>query len=315
MKTTKQSIFFHQRSVTDVRFHPDGDLLFASSKDATACATNLQGKLLGSFEKHEGSITTLDIQKNILATGSTDMSMILWDILTGKATDTVCADAVVRGIDYTDELFFCTDNTMNRECFIARYDSREGKPDKVYHPGSSITKLFKFRDLVIYSDDSGMVFQVDLKTHKVLKEKKIHSERITSLRPSPCRSFFVTGSKDTTVKIVDTLSLEEKKLFECEEPVNSACIFPTNDKLVTVGGIDARDVTTTKGKGVFDANFFDVVTQQKIGTYSAHFGTINAVDIHPAGTHYATGGEDGSICLALFGTDFYTAPFTSFDIV
>ena len=312
METTKQSVFFHKRPITDIRFHPDGDLLFASSKDSTASMMNLDGKLLGSFHEHHGSITTLSPSEFKLATGCTDMTLILWDILTGSIISSSNVDSVIRGCDFSDNLYFCTDKSMNKESFLGRYDIRTNKPERIHLVDSSPTSLFKSTNYLIFSNDSGEISKFDLRSNKIIGKRKVHKDKITALKPSACRSFFVSASKDSYSKIIDCETFEEKKVFGCDEPVNSAAIFPTNDKLVVVGGIDARDVTTTRGKGSFDALFFDVVTQQRVGHFTMHFGTINTVDVHPSGTHFATGSEDGSFCLVKLGLDFNNAPFTSF---
>lgn len=313
MESSKQSILFHKRPITDLRFHPDGDVFFASSKDCTASMINLKGEILGSFEKHEGSISTLAVHKNNLITAGMDLSFIMWDVITGNVAGQPSISSVVRGIDFSSSIFFCTDHSMNKECFIGQYDPRTPNVNKLYSSDVSTTRLFRYQDSIIFSTTEGTVHKLDLKTNKIVRESKAHQGKITSLRPSACRSFFVTASSDSSVKIIDSDSFSQKKKFDCDEPINSACIFSTNDKLVAVGGIDAKDVTTTRGKGTFDTNVFDVVTQNKVGTYTTHFGTINAVDTHPHLNYYCSGGEDGSVCLIKMGKDFFDAPFTNFN--
>ena len=268
--------------------------------------------MLGSFEKHEGAISTLATRGNRLATAGLDLSFILWDVVTGNVATQLSTASVIRGLDFTfaNDVHFCTDHSMNKECFIGHYDTRTGACSRLHTPDVSTTKIFRYEDFLIFSSVDGTVHKLDLRTNRPVKEQKIHQSRITSLRPSSCGSFFVTASSDASVRIIDSETFVQKKRFDCDEPINSACVFHTNDKLVAVGGIDARDVTTTRGKSTFDTNMFDVVTQKKIGAYTTHFGTINAVDTHPRSTHYISGGEDGSVCLIQLGRDFFSAPFT-----
>ena len=84
MESTKQSILFHKRPINDLKFHKDGDVFFAASKDATASMINLEGRIVGSFEKHEGSISTLESSDNILMTCVMDLMVYKWDIMTGN---------------------------------------------------------------------------------------------------------------------------------------------------------------------------------------------------------------------------------------
>lgn len=313
MESVKQSILFHERPITDVKFHKDGDVFFASSKDASASMMSLEGKVLGSFDNHEGAILAISSQDNHLVTAGLDLKLIRWDILTGRLVSSVPTDSVIRGLHFTDQVYFCTDNSMNKESFIGMYDPRTNKTSSIYLLNDPSTKIFKYDDCLIVSTVDGTLCKLDLRTNRMVQDVKAHQAKITNMRPSACFSFFITSSSDSSAKIIDSDLLTTKKKFDAEEPINCACIFGTNDKVVCVGGINARDVTTTKGKGSFDTNFFDIVTQQKIGSYTTHFGTINSVDVHPQCTHYISGGEDGSICLVRLGNDFFTAPFTDFN--
>lgn len=313
METKKQSILFHKRSITGLCFHPDGDLFFASSKDSSASMSNMKGEILGSFEKHEGSISTLAVKENTLLTAGLDLSFISWDIETGSVKASLPSPSVIRGIDFDEQIILCTDNSMNKEAVLSLFDTRSNSFNVIFKPNSPTTKIFKYNNYLIYSTTDGYIKKVDIRNNQEVQESRIHREKITSLRPSACRSFFVTASSDSSVKIIDSDNFGLKKRFDCNEPINSACIFSTNDKVIAVGGIDARDVTTTQGKSTFDTNLYDVVTQKKVGSFTTHFGTINAVDVHPKSTHYISGGEDGSICLIKLGKDFYDAPFTKFD--
>lgn len=314
MESTKQSILFHNRSITDIKFHPDGDVFFASSKDYSTSMVDLNGKILGSFERHNGAVSTLDVRGNQLATAGFDLSFAIWDVLTGAKTRNIVVPSVIRGMDFQEEaIYISTDHSMNKECFLGLYDLRAPTINNLAKFDVSTTRLFKSGNTLVFSAVNGWVYKLDLRTNKVIDEARVHRGKITNLRPSACRSFFVSASVDSSVKIIDTDTLETKKQFDCDEPINSACIFRTNDRLVAVGGIDARDVTTTQGKSSFDTCFYDVVTQKKVGSYTTHFGTINAVDVHPTMSYYCSGGEDGSVCLVKMGQDFHNAPFTNFN--
>lgn len=312
-QSSSQSILIHSRPVTDLKFHPDGDVFYASSKDSTASITNIEGKFLGNFVKHEGSISTLDCKDNSLFTASTDLLMIEWDVLTGKPKAQFNIDGVVRGIDYLDNAYFCTDNSMNKEIVLGYIDPRASSVTRLATLSDPCKKIFKKDDYLIFSTNTGHIYKFDTRNNSVVQDKKVHNMQITDTKPSRCRSFFITSSSDSTAKIIDSETFDVMKKFDCEEPINSACIFGTNDKVICVGGINARDVTTTAGKSSFETNFFDIVTAQKIGSYTTHFGTINAVDVHPQGTHYISAGEDGSISLVKMGSDFENAPFTKFN--
>lgn len=313
MESVKQSIYIHEKSITELKFHDDGDVFFAASKDFSASMIDLKGSVIGTFDGHSGAITTLDSFENNLMTSGLDFSLKHWDILTGKNLVSVNMDFIIRGLNHEDQIYFCTDNSMNAIPSVGIFDPRAKGITILSNLNDPGTKIFKSRNFLIISTTNGKILKYDIRNNTIVNEIKPHQDRINSLKPSACRSFFITSSTDSSSKIIDTDSLEIKKTFDMEEPINSAAIFNTNDKVICAGGINARDVTTTKGKSSFDTNVFDIVTQQKIGCYTTHFGTINSLDIHPKGKFYISGGEDGKVCLVKFGDDFKNAPFTSFE--
>lgn len=146
-----------------------------------------------------------------------------------------------------------------------------------------------------------------MKINEVLMTNKIHNSKINEIKESPCSNYYVS-SNDATSKIFDK-NLNEIKVFQSSEPVNSSSVFPENNIVVNVGGISARDVTLTRGKRKFYVNF-DIVKEERMGFYSTHFGTINTADVSRNSTYFASGGEDGIIIMIKMGNDFYKATFT-----
>ncbi|KAM0672928.1 translation initiation factor eIF3 subunit [Ordospora colligata] len=314
------NIVCHERPIIDIRFNHDADLIYTAGKDSVCTLLRTDGEVLGVYKEHKGSIFSIamDIKSTSLMTGSADQTIIHWDVVTGKVRCQASVDVVVKALDFCNDgnvCFMCNDDIMGVKPQISSFDLREGVANKVFSPSSVPVKILlnSSENTIVYSDTSGYVSAVDLRKTEVIKKSKIHSSKINGMRASRCRSFFITASMDSQSKIVDFTDLSVQKIFACEEPVNCAVVFNTNDKAICVGGINARDVTITKGKSSFDTNFFDVVTCEKIGSYSTHFGTINSVDVHPGGTMYCSGGEEGTISILAFGQDFFKANFTCFD--
>lgn len=320
LKGTHTNVKCHERPITDLKYNKDGDLIFTSSKDSTCNVIYSDGTPLGSFCGHDGSIFSFsvnDSSKN-LVTGSADQTVINWDIEKGTKITQKQIKSVVKTTDnfQNNDLFIIgCDGSMGKDKCIVLFDCRSKEINKLISLDTNPTGIvLDYSQNNIYiSNDDGSVSQLDLKNNSIINSEKIHTSKITKLRPSNCRTFLISSSVDSQAKIIDMENLNVMKTFVCEEPINSAVLFGTNDKLICVGGINARDVTQSKGKNKFDTKFFDVITTEQIGYYTTHYGTINCVDVHHEGKTYCSGGEEGLVSIVSFGEDFFNSGFTNFD--
>ena len=111
-----------------------------------------------------------------------------------------------------------------------------------------------------------------------------HSGQVTDLQFSKERAYFITSSKDMTAKLFD-VNLNQLKLYQNDRPLNSASISPSRDHIICGGGQEAMNVTTTASRaGKFEVRFMHKILQEEIGRVKGHFGPINTVNFHPAGT-------------------------------
>ena len=112
------------------------------------------------------------------------------------------------------------------------------------------------------------------------------------------KTLFITGSKDTRAHLIDATSLSILKTYRTENPVNGAVISPLHPHVLIGGGQDAMKVTVTSAsQGKFETRFFHMIYEEEFGRVKGHFGPINAVAIHPHGTAYVSGSEDGYVTL------------------
>ncbi|GMG31690.1 unnamed protein product [Ambrosiozyma monospora] len=159
---------------------------------------------------------------------------------------------------------------------------------------------------LIVGHANGNVSKFDSKTGELLQTVEVHEGLITDIQFSEDRSYFVTSSKDKTAKLLDVDNLHIFKKYGADAPMNSACITPVKEFVILGGGQDARDVTTTSSsEGKFEARFYHKIFEDEIGRVKGHFGPLNYVAIHPNGTSYASGGEDGYIRLHHFHKSYF----------
>lgn len=300
----------NQKPIKEVKYNKDSDFVFGCGLDSIITMINNEGHVVGTFQKEGGAVNTILPLNFTLISASSNTSLSTWDIATGKLTSTVETESIVKAIDGDESIiYFLTDNSMSQQGYVGRFDSRSNTIEKIYEPKVSSTKGFWKEDVFVFGNDIGEIVKYDLKANSASMQK-YHDAKVTCVAPSACKNYFATSSLDATMKLIDTKTMEEKRKFKAEEPVNCVAIFPTNDILVSGGGINARDVTITKGKSTFDTNFYDIATKQKIGFFNTHIGPLNCASISPDGKQIATGGEDGRIAQVNLGDDFYNAPFT-----
>ena len=77
----------HERSITQIKYSREGDLLFSAAKDQSPNVWySINGERLGSFIGHNGTVWCIDVNWDTtkVLTGSADNSCKIWDCETGK---------------------------------------------------------------------------------------------------------------------------------------------------------------------------------------------------------------------------------------
>ena len=133
-----------------------------------------------------------------------------------------------------------------------------------------------------------------------------HDNKINRIEFNREKTLFITASKDTTAKLFDSRELVCRKIFSTPAPINHAAISPLFDHVMTGGGQDAKDVTTTSARqGKFMVRFFHTIYTEEFGRVKGHFGPVNSVAFHPSGRGFASGGEDGYVRIHTFDANYF----------
>lgn len=316
----------HERSITQIKYNKEGDLLFSSAKDNRPTVWySVNGERLGTYNGHGGAVWCLDPRwdSKYLLTGSADNSAKLWDIETGTELKSLGTGSAVRtcGFSYSGKQFFySTDKAMGRQCEIYFYDvnnalTGEGNPDPylvIESKDSKVTAALwgPLDEYILTGHDDGTITKWCSKTGDKIKAVKPHSEKVNDIQKNENEMMFVTASKDNYSKLFDTETMQVLKEYKTERPVNSAAVSPILDQVVLGGGQEAMEVTTTSARvGKFDARFFHMVFEEEIGRVKGHFGPINSLAFHPDGKSYSSGGEDGYVRNHVFDKSYYEFDF------
>lgn len=319
----------HERSLNQIKFNKDGDLLFSVAKDKIVCAWwSANGERLGTYNGHQGAIWTVDVSPNtvLLATGSADNTVRLWNVKTGECVKVWDFPTAVKRVEFSPDgskLLAVTEKRMGYLGTIVALDVRYGDgeggnlEDQAEEPSLRITcteskatvagwsYLGKY---IIAGHEDGSVSQYDAKTGDQLENIQAHEfdHQINDIQFSADRTYFITASKDKTAKLMSCRNLAILKTYVADTPINSATLTPKKDYVILGGGQAAMDVTTTSARqGKFEARFYHKVFEDEIGRVRGHFGPLNYVHVHPAGTAYASGGEDGYVRVHHFDKPYF----------
>jgi translation initiation factor 3 subunit I len=121
--------------LNQIKYNRDGDLLFSVAKDKVLCvwfAAN--GERLGTYQGHQGAIWTVDVSPNtvLLATGSADNEVRLWNVKTGECVKVWTFPTAVKRIEFSPDgsrLLAVTEKRMGHLGTIVVFDLRYGDGD------------------------------------------------------------------------------------------------------------------------------------------------------------------------------------------
>ena len=264
----------HTRPLTQIKYNPEGDLLFTAGKDKSCNVWfSANGERLGTYDGHNGVVWSVDpsFDSKQLLTGSGDYSAILWDLETGKVLHQIDCGQPVKSVGFSysaKEFFLATDIRQDRENKILLYDSRDrdqivkNKPwQTIPMPkGSSkltVTLWGPQSQILVTGHENGNLALFDPKSGDRVTVADEHEEKVNDLQPGRGGLLLISSSKDQSARLFDPFSLELLKTYKADRPVNSAAICPHKDHIILGGGQEAQEVTTTAGKvGKFEAKFY-----------------------------------------------------------
>lgn len=294
----------------------DGDILFSCAKDQIICAWfSANGERLGTYHGHQGALWTVDVDPTttLLASGSADNSVRLWEVRSGKCVKVWEFNTAVKRVEFNEDgtkLLAVTEKRMGYLGTIVVLD--------INRDPETITEQSDERSLVITCNDSkatvaawsylskyiiaghedGSISQYSATDGEQLDAFPAHEDgaQVTDLQMSPDRTYFITAAKDKTARLISSRDLTPLKTYTADTPLNTASLTPKKPFVILGGGQAAMDVTTTSSRqGKFEARFYHKVFEDEIGRVKGHFGPLNTVAVDPLGRGYASGGEDGYV--------------------
>jgi len=318
----------HERSITQIKYNKDGDLLFSTAKDHVVCAWfSVNGERLGTYQGHQGALWTVDVDPTttLLATGAADNTIRLWEVSTGRCLKTWDFPTAVKRVEFSEDgtlLLGVTEQRMGHLGTVVVFPininleaTQANEPlftITMRESKATVAAWSYLNKYIITGHEDGTVGQYDGKTGELIQDVQAHEVDflITDMQMAADRTYFITASKDKTAKILAVDNLKVLKTYVTDTPLNTACITAKKDFVILGGGQEARDVTTTSSRqGKFEARFYHKVFESEIGRVKGHFGPLNTVACHPKGIGYSSGGEDGYVRVHQFDKPYFDFMF------
>jgi len=316
----------HTRPLTCVKYNREGDLLFSCSKDNQPTVWySDNGERLGTFEGHRGTVWSLDVTSDskFLVTGGADMSVKVWNVQTGEKLHDFPHTGPVKCVEWAEggRMFVSvSDPFRGAPATVAIYDFTGNVEDQPQEPkyvwestgveqGKKLTMAtwLPLNKNILTCDAEGVMRVHEVETGRVIRELKEHTKKINALSWNKEKYLLVTGSADNSAKLWDPEEWKVLKTYETDRPVNAVAISPIKEHVFVAGGQEAMNVTTTSAKvGKFETKLFHMVFGEEFGTVRGHFGPVNSVAVHPDGTGFTSGSEDGYIRIHNFDKDYFS---------
>jgi translation initiation factor 3 subunit I len=124
------SLHGHEKSVTQISYNREGDLLFSCAKDRNPNVWySINGERLGTYDGHGGAVWCLDVdwETKFFLSGAADNSIRLWDVSNGVMLNKIETKSAVRTckFSYSGNLVaYTTDKQMGQPCIINIVDTR-----------------------------------------------------------------------------------------------------------------------------------------------------------------------------------------------
>jgi translation initiation factor 3 subunit I len=302
----------HDRPVTMIKFSPEGDIMFTSSKGKQFAAWwTKNGERIGTYNGHNGSVWAIDVTRDtkLVLSASADTTARLWDAATGKELVQFQHIAPVRCCGLSekgDQFFTINDRVMGKQPTIRIFDIAEDpresnvgsrKEFECQGEHKVLAAAYGPDDETIFTAcEDGTVRVYDLATGKQTKVIADHKKPVMGLQFNADRSLFVTASKDGFARLFDARTFENLKTYNSGRPINTAALSPLKRHVLVAGGQEASTVTTTRvDPSQFHTAVYHMAHEKEIAALPGHFGPVNYVCWNPDGQAFATGGEDGFV--------------------
>ncbi|MEM7556592.1 MAG: DUF1326 domain-containing protein, partial [Cyanobacteria bacterium P01_A01_bin.84] len=245
--------------VNFLKFSPDGKNLATAGADSTIKIWHVGAQeLIDILHKHNGIVRCLAFTPDgkILATGGDDRRILFWDLIERHSIFSLSLEDTAA-----HALIFSSDGNI----------MLTGSYRKI-----KVWQLFRFN-----ADNNGngnIDFKLQL-THSFTA----HSHIVRALAITEDRKFFISGSRDKTIKIWDFSTGELKRTLKGHTDGVYAIALSPDGQIIASGSADKT------------IKLWHLDTGELLGTFTGHNSTVTALEFTASGEILVSGSLDKTI--------------------
>ncbi|MBP5976887.1 ribosome assembly protein 4, partial [Brasilonema sp. CT11] len=243
-----------------------------------------------TLEGHSSSVNSVAFSPDgkTLASGSSDNSIKLWDVATGKQLKTLEGhSSSVKSVAFSADGKTLASGSSDNS--IKLWDVTTGKQLKTINGHSSSVNSVAFsadgKTLASGSRDNSIKLW-DVTTGKLLKTINGHSSSVNSVAFSADGKTLASGSMDNnSIKLWDVATGKQLKTLNGHSSYVNSVAFSADGKTLASGSMDNNSI-----------KLWDVATGKQLKTLNGH-SDVQSVAFSPDGKTLASGSSDNSIKL------------------
>ena len=260
---------------------------------------------INTFKSHIWDVLTVAISPDsqILASGSTDHTIKIWNLQTGKLLTTANRSTDIYSISFSPSGKTLVSGSWGHKgqtkIHLWELSTMEVLQTFRGHSGWVNSTAFSPDGQILASGGQNQTIKLwNLNTGKLINTLDKHSGPVNSIAFSPNGTILASGSTDTTIKIWNFATGELLNTFaEHLRSINSVAISPDGQILAS----DSTDDTI---------KIWDLGTGELLKTFTGHLQSVNSVAISPNGQFLASGSTDKTIKIWHLGTGELLKTFT-----
>ncbi|RME05172.1 MAG: WD40 repeat domain-containing protein [Planctomycetota bacterium] len=267
--------FRHGDEITQVYVSPE-NRIFSASKDATIKLWDISGKLLQTFQGHQGPVLSFDLHPHrpwLLST-STDQSIRIWDTRTGENLHTIHAHkSTVYRAKFSRDGQRMISASHDGQCLIWQINPQgEAKIllafEKHKNPVLAID-ISEDGKLVASGDSQGNCLLWPSHNPKIGKVLSGHQGKIHHLQFSKNKRQLLSCGEDATIRLWDTTQGKEIQQFlGHQKAVLYATFLPEEERILST----SADATI---------RLWQLQPPTELRRLEGHSQSVNWISVHP----------------------------------